>query len=278
MQMTLRPLFPVALLITALALSLGSAQAYAQDDDGNRIFEGVTIESGTYQAADSITARNTTVENGNDVTFRAGKGIRLEAGFKVEAVSRFRAEIGQPEVIRCGKPVATAEPPPTSEEAAQVATIREQRAENDTVALEIQVDVINVYEDNGFNGTNGKVSRSTIDTQIDSLNEAYSSLFRFELGFVDYVADSTKYHSSWWRQNSNNEYELTPVGETVYQEETQDHERIINLLITGNLDPNGRLLGVSSIPGAYSDPTDYRHAVAVDFRTLPGTNGISSLQ
>lgn len=45
MQMTLRPLFPVALLITALALSLGSAQAYAQDDDGNRIFEGVTIES-----------------------------------------------------------------------------------------------------------------------------------------------------------------------------------------------------------------------------------------
>jgi hypothetical protein len=45
MRTTLRNLSSVALLVAALALSLGSVQAYAQGGDGNRIFEGVTIES-----------------------------------------------------------------------------------------------------------------------------------------------------------------------------------------------------------------------------------------
>jgi hypothetical protein len=75
------------LLATAILflLIIVTGTSHAQPVPHDVMLEGKEITTQeACEAAQSVTARNTTVKNGSDLDIKAGDKIRLEAGFKIE--------------------------------------------------------------------------------------------------------------------------------------------------------------------------------------------------
>ena len=89
MNPLLRILRSTVVLVSLLLLCAGRSVAQPADVR----FENETIPSGTYEATQTVSARNATVQSGSNVTFRAGQTVRLEAGFKAELGASFGAEV-----------------------------------------------------------------------------------------------------------------------------------------------------------------------------------------
>ena len=89
MNPSLRILRSTVVLVSLLLLCAGRSVAQPADVR----FEDETIPSGTYEATQTVSARNATILSGSNVTFRAGQTVRLEAGFKAELGATFFAEV-----------------------------------------------------------------------------------------------------------------------------------------------------------------------------------------
>lgn len=71
-----------AKLSYALLLVLCLTALEAQAQSGDLVIEDETIETGTYEASGTLTARDATIESGSNVTFRAAESVQLKEGFQ----------------------------------------------------------------------------------------------------------------------------------------------------------------------------------------------------
>jgi hypothetical protein len=80
--------------VLLVALLCGTTVTHAQPAPQNVTFDGETFTTQVNcEVVNAITAGNTTVKNGSDVTLVAGSNIRLEAGFKIEKGATFSADV-----------------------------------------------------------------------------------------------------------------------------------------------------------------------------------------
>lgn len=120
-----------------------------------------------------------------------------------------------------------------------------------------------IYDDD--TGETGRVSSSTIHTQLDSLNHGFRDTnFTFSLAGISWTESSYLFSNPWI---------VIPTGETQAGRDAKallnvDPAHVLNIYVTGD---NMGALGYATFPWSYSED-DYRHGVVIQYRSLPGVH------
>jgi hypothetical protein len=94
---------PNLLFAITASLFVCAVGVRAQPTPANVELDGMTISSDVMcEASSSVTAKNTTIKSGGDLTLKASNSIRLEPGFKVEKGATFSVDTDSEASNNCG--------------------------------------------------------------------------------------------------------------------------------------------------------------------------------